>query len=309
MVVPVPILHVNTCMALTAGKSTTTITNSLPGVNSTQLHAFAEVCSSVSESLSTHNQVVMNSLVSPTKVITTDLSVPASHTHSVAPSVFSTSNLKITEQETLEQNDIPFQNNEADTLIVQKEGLLKNLSDEAMDDEIFNPLKDIQQTLENEDIQMHEASQLSRITSLDILLLCDLFYLPFEHGEKALHLLNEFQWIKSNAQVLLSNETGCNHEESVQEWKRRACAFQTLCQKICELKKKIAFCENREICYDLYTYIWEVSSITSLLNTFVQWLSLGKFPLNIQTFIQGNYTYFSKGWDEAFTSGNNEPWV
>jgi protein O-GlcNAcase/histone acetyltransferase len=32
--------------------------------------------------------------------------------------------------------------------------------------------------------------------------LCDLFYLPFEHGGQGLQLLHEFNWLKSNAQLV-----------------------------------------------------------------------------------------------------------
>jgi len=35
-------------------------------------------------------------------------------------------------------------------------------------------------------------------------LLCDLFYLPFEHGGQALQLLQEFNWLKSNAYLVMS---------------------------------------------------------------------------------------------------------
>jgi hypothetical protein len=36
----------------------------------------------------------------------------------------------------------------------------------------------------------------------DLALLCDLFYLPFEHGGQGLQLLHEFNWLKSNAHLV-----------------------------------------------------------------------------------------------------------
>ena len=42
----------------------------------------------------------------------------------------------------------------------------------------------------------------AQLTTADLLLLCDLFYLPFEHGTYGIQLLQEFNWLKSNAQVL-----------------------------------------------------------------------------------------------------------
>lgn len=332
MVVPIPILHINTCMTLTASKSTTTMANSLSEVNTTQLHAFAEVCSSISESLPpVTSPVVMNSLMSPTKVITTNLSAPISHMHSTTTSGLSPKNIMSMKEEIqvsdksqsviVESNDILFKNETTD-LSQQETDSKKHIiyglpsSAEAMEEENLSSPSDTLKS-STDDIQMLEAAQqksltriqvLSEITISDLLLLCDLFYLPFEHGEKGLYLLNEFQWLKSNAYVLVANKGKLGSEE-IQEWNCRASAFQNLCLAIQKLTKKIVFCKNRELCYDLYTYVWEVSSITSLLSAFVQWLGLSKFPLNIQTYTQGSYTYFSKGWNEAFTSGNNEPWV
>lgn len=43
------------------------------------------------------------------------------------------------------------------------------------------------------------------MTAEDLLLLCDLFYLPFEHGPQGVQYLTEFNWLKSNA-YLVSNE-------------------------------------------------------------------------------------------------------
>lgn len=41
------------------------------------------------------------------------------------------------------------------------------------------------------------------LTHDDLSLLCDLFYLPFEHGGQGIQLLQEFNWLKSNAYVLV----------------------------------------------------------------------------------------------------------
>jgi hypothetical protein len=40
------------------------------------------------------------------------------------------------------------------------------------------------------------------LTHEDLALLCDLFYLPFEHGGQGLQLLHEFNWLKSNAHLV-----------------------------------------------------------------------------------------------------------
>ncbi|ETN66345.1 bifunctional protein NCOAT [Anopheles darlingi] len=194
------------------------------------------------------------------------------------------------------------------------------------------------------------------ITDTDLMLLCDLFYLPFEHGSKALQLLTEFHWLRNNAYVLCrrgvdrkngsrssptvpSSQTAVERPtedgditESVggatdgggerddremiaakaddaQEWLRRAESFHNLCQAIFTLTGKIARCANKELCYDLFSYVWDVAGVLSLLSGFVRWLALGHFPVNIASYTQGGYTWFSKGWKETFMSGDQEPWV
>lgn len=146
------------------------------------------------------------------------------------------------------------------------------------------------------------------ITYDDILLLCDLFYLPFEHGKQGLQLLNEFQYLKINANIL----SGCKKSSDdldVREWYRRSEKLMKLCDSIFLLTKKLAACVNHELCYDLFTYAWEISSVISIYVAYVKWLALGKFPANANSYTQGSYTWFSKGWKETFMSGDQEPWV
>lgn len=108
----------------------------------------------------------------------------------------------------------------------------------------------------------------------DLNLLCDLFYLPFEHGSKALQLLNEFYWLKSNALLLININKMKTSEitPEIQEWFRKSEDFFKLCQTVNNLSRKIANCINRELCYDLYSYVWDISAVISLLTAFVKWL-------------------------------------
>ncbi|XP_052863391.1 protein O-GlcNAcase [Anopheles cruzii] len=183
------------------------------------------------------------------------------------------------------------------------------------------------------------------ITAADIMLLCDLFYLPFEHGAKALQLLTEFHWLRNNAYVVCRRtrrklstkgaastdhtdaledaditETPTNNGsdgggrdlskcDDAQEWLRRSESFHALCHAIFALSGKIARCANKELCYDLFSYVWDVAAVLSLLSGLVRWLGLGHFPPNVSSFTQGGYTWFSKGWKETFMSGDQEPWV
>lgn len=51
-----------------------------------------------------------------------------------------------------------------------------------------------------ESLNIKEANKLIQE---DLSLLCDLFYLPFEHGGQGIQLLQEFNWLKSNAHIVI----------------------------------------------------------------------------------------------------------
>lgn len=380
----IPIIpSINTCMTLTTcstATTTTTAPTTLPQVNTTQLQAFADVCSTVN---SIEPMPVLNSLVSATKVVSTNLlpnqHVIASVNNISLPEKIPISSLPVPllkmkddedmkpvdeqennkekeEENKIDENgkevveDTPIENNEADIPIepliaseeekptddedvpiaepdapIQTDPLIEEKKSDSEEMQEIEPLTEPmdciispKHTPKSDDILMSdtasspsgsmqvESSDVSivssdhlkfdkEITVDDLLLLCDLFYLPFEHGSKALRLLNEFHWLKSNASTIVGHKKGGTNDAEtttteVQEWVRRADAFGNMCEAIQVLMKKIALCENREICYDLYTYIWEINGVTSLLNAFVKWLALGHFHSNINSFTQGSYT-------------------
>ena len=66
--------------------------------------------------------------------------------------------------------------------------------------------------------------------------------------------------------------------------------------------------QNRELVYDLYTYVWDMCCVILTLNGFVKWLALGVCTPKLQSYVVGQQTWFS-GIREAFESGQHEPWV
>lgn len=72
-----------------------------------------------------------------------------------------------------------------------------------------NENHEISENNENNDIasQSQESQEIlkeaNKLTQEDLSLLCDLFYLPFEHGGQGIQLLQEFNWLKSNAQIVI----------------------------------------------------------------------------------------------------------
>ncbi|XP_031556078.1 protein O-GlcNAcase-like isoform X2 [Actinia tenebrosa] len=117
----------------------------------------------------------------------------------------------------------------------------------------------------------------SPLKAEDLLLLVDLFYLPYTHGTKAKLILSEFKWLKNNAIKEDSEEFKELTEEEqtakIIEWKDRAEKFHALCQSVSDMFVRFSETPNRALLYDIYPYIWDVKESVLLLDTFVVWLN------------------------------------
>ncbi|XP_070696705.1 protein O-GlcNAcase isoform X2 [Pempheris klunzingeri] len=109
------------------------------------------------------------------------------------------------------------------------------------------------------------------LTLDDLSLLAELFYLPYEHGNKAVQMLREFNWLRANSSVVSVN---CKRKETekVAEWQLRAEKFEEMCGSVIQMFTRLSNSANRTILYDLYSYIWDIKSIISMVKSFVQWL-------------------------------------
>lgn len=359
-IIPPIIPSINTCMTMTlttptASSSSVAAPMLIPEVNTAQLHVLADICSTVTGAAETMvKPSVMNSLVSATKVVTTDVLVnpilASSISNVMIPDKMPVSSVSIPinlNADFMEVEKTPVETNSDENLELMDCGTPKHASDSSNSDlpssdhqknetiktngssnsiihteseaETKNEKSQLSddvvmaESVSNNSMQIEvspddEKNSLQTITYDDILLLCDLFYLPFEHGKQGLQLLNEFQYLKTNANVL-SGKKHAIDDPDVQEWFRRSEKLQKLGDAIFLLTRRIASCVNRELCYDLFTYAWEISSVISIYIAYVKWLALGKFPPNSNSYTQGSYTWFSKGWKETFMSGDQEPWV
>merc|ERR1719422_1562823 len=155
------------------------------------------------------------------------------------------------------------------------------------------------------------------LTVEEVELICDLFYLPCEHGPKAIEILTEFYWLKTHAGVMLSDcervtSTTTTGEEGAEvarpEWVKRKEKFVELVHDVRRAFEKICNAPNRELVYNLYTYLWDMVGVVFMLLSYIDWLSLGRFSPKYQQLIIGRHTWFS-GIREAFQSGDHEPWV
>ncbi|KAK3932161.1 Protein O-GlcNAcase [Frankliniella fusca] len=135
---------------------------------------------------------------------------------------------------------------------------------------------------------LNQVAEKQSMTYEDVALLCDLFYLPFEHGSGGTQILHDFNWLKTHAHVVCRNHpiNGCSPDVSeegmknpeVQEWYDRAKKLDDMTKAVNQLFTKLTNCPNRELLHEIYPYIWD-------------------------------FRWFSKGWKETFMSGEHEPWV
>ena len=110
----------------------------------------------------------------------------------------------------------------------------------------------------------------------DLLLLCDVFYLPFEHGSQGMQLLEEFSWLKVNAYLVAGSHAKKFPDDSpeVKEWHDRAKKFDVMSRALNRLFTRLTYINNRELLYELYPYVWDMRGVVALLNSYVKWLGI-----------------------------------
>ncbi|CAK9811390.1 Protein O-GlcNAcase [Anthophora plagiata] len=326
--IPIPIIpSVNTCMSLTSTTTTTTVqATPTPVSTSNHLQALAEVCSTVTTSesyIQPPTGPVMNSLVSETTVVSEPIIPSISTNVESIPSLNALSSM-----EPMDCNTTP-NNSPAHAVKIQSEddAMVENAStcseaSGSMQVEVDGTspvVNGTQMIVENysenhdnsDNVDQESIDADKRLTQEDLSLLCDLFYLPFEHGGQGIQLLQEFNWLKSNAHVVMrkSKEDETASQSDIEEWHARAAKLNDMCNAVNRLFQRLTYCNNRELLYDLYSYVWDMRGVVSLLNSYVKWLAFGRYPSTMTTFTQGSYTWFSNGWKETFMSGDQEPWV
>ncbi|KAK7484918.1 hypothetical protein BaRGS_00023838 [Batillaria attramentaria] len=128
----------------------------------------------------------------------------------------------------------------------------------------------------------------SLVTIEDVSLLVDLFYLPFEHGTHSLQLLHSLHWLLNNTHALQGSDRDTSE---AREWCQKAEEFEKKVQALDALLLRLFVGPNKSVLCDLYAYLWDMKGILAVCLAYIKWLG------------------FSKGYREAFTSGDQEPWV
>lgn len=238
--VPIPIIpSVNTCMSLTATSTVSTVSSApitAPG-NTNHLAALAEVCSSVTSDFPGPTGPAMNSLVSDNKVEPVDTGTGTSNSgigtacSENGPGTVGTAGTGGTEaqkigtedgtgtrnqQENLESPEVtepmdcnttpsnsPSQTVKDDEAMVENTSTCSGTSGSMQVEEVNGT----QMIVETDGADGEgEKDKDKMLTIEDLGLLCDLFYLPFEHGGQGIQVLQEFNWLKSNAHVVLKKK-------------------------------------------------------------------------------------------------------
>ena len=104
--------------------------------------------------------------------------------------------------------------------------------------------------------------------------------------------MTEFYWLKTHAGVMSPNDEE-EREVGRPEWESRRTYFDNLIRSIKRSFDRICSSQNRELVYNLYTYIWDMVGVLFLLQSYIDWLALGQFASNYRQLIIGRHTWFS----------------
>lgn len=103
-----------------------------------------------------------------------------------------------------------------------------------------------------------------------LILLTDLFCLPYGHGDKGLQLQQEFMWLLQNVGDIMEKPPS---KEKISCWYDRLLKCEVHCQAVYDLFASICKIPNEAILYDLYPYLWDLKEVVLSLDTYVHWLS------------------------------------
>ncbi|XP_055339571.1 protein O-GlcNAcase-like [Paramacrobiotus metropolitanus] len=129
----------------------------------------------------------------------------------------------------------------------------------------------------NADEEMGDPDE-NKVTAADLLLLADLFYLPFDHGVQAMKLLDDFRWLRRHAGWMTASQRGGHQQQQRKpgrmdaEWQQRASGFDEHYGHINRMCLRISNSVNRNLVYELFPYFWDLKGMLSLLSAFVRWL-------------------------------------
>ena len=131
-------------------------------------------------------------------------------------------------------------------------------------------------------------------TESEVEILFHLFWLPHSHGPKAQLMLDEFEFLKKHAALMLelskdpakvdqdtteSEESNSSfvelpHSTFVLEWMRRFSLYNESCKKIFRMLDKWTYVANRELFFDINPYLNNLQVILRGCSRYLKWASL-----------------------------------
>jgi len=110
----------------------------------------------------------------------------------------------------------------------------------------------------------------------DVDLLFQMFWLPHSHGPKIQELLENFKFCKDNAAVVRGwkkFDVG-EQPEIIDVWMDKATAINNVCKQFFNTCDKLTYISNRELLYDLNSYINNVRIILHACNNYLKWIGI-----------------------------------
>lgn len=102
----------------------------------------------------------------------------------------------------------------------------------------------------------------------DVALLVDLCYLPYQHGSRAVDLLHELDQLHTLADRLALDPTPAGTAAVIALASKMSDKGQT----IARLFERLTEIRQRELCYSIYPYLWDLKEEMDVLGRYVEWM-------------------------------------
>ena len=111
----------------------------------------------------------------------------------------------------------------------------------------------------------------------ELCFLVDCFYLPFEHGNRAVTMLQDLIWLQSRANVVCEAKGRTATEEQkagALEWQERFTVLKAQLNTYWTVVDHFVSLPNQAIVIDLYPYIWDLKNVLTVVQSFVDWMGM-----------------------------------
>ncbi|CAH8829304.1 unnamed protein product [Trichobilharzia szidati] len=144
------------------------------------------------------------------------------------------------------------------------------------------------------------------VTLEDLELFADLFYLPFSHGPAAVRLLELGHWLREYSYACGPNPSD---PEKAAEWNKKLSDYAEMVSTISRVRDRIQRLPSKSIAYELAPYITEVHTVVGIILDYFRWLETGVMAYRSMSHLRRLLTWFSPGYRDMVTSGDQEPWT